>query len=219
MSKVLPSIFVLVLLSFAAPLTTWSQASPPATSVQGVPRTNTSSPSMKHALTAWLESLRKIQPSGDVDQDFAALMKVYHQGALSLAQLQLSRGKSSDLKAVANAVLAVRQREIAYLDKWIASGAHAPRPGSRLFDGNPGTSMATRIARLEGTLLSADTDNDFGTLLKALNVELIDMVKGELLQGLSAELKSTARQIIAVQTKEIAQVDRWLSRQKSRRSD
>ncbi len=45
------------------------------TSGQGVPRTNTSIPSMKYAFTAWRESLRKIQPSGDVDQDFAALMK------------------------------------------------------------------------------------------------------------------------------------------------
>ena len=62
----------------------------------------------------------KMQMSGDVDRDFAVMMKMHHQKALEMAQAQLKQGKSPELKAMAKKIIDAQQKEIAQFDKWLA---------------------------------------------------------------------------------------------------
>jgi hypothetical protein len=54
-----------------------------------------------------------IKPSGDVDQDFVAMMAPHHQGAIDMAQSELRYGNNEQLKRLAQEIIVTQQQEIA----------------------------------------------------------------------------------------------------------
>src|SRR5258708_35065582 len=55
----------------------------------------------------------EIKPSGDVDQDFAALMIPHHQGAMDMAQAELRHGRNEQLRRIAQEIIVDQHQEIA----------------------------------------------------------------------------------------------------------
>jgi len=53
-----------------------------------------------------------IQPSGDVDRDFAAMMIPHHQGAIDMALAELRHGKNEQLRRIAQEIIVEQQQEI-----------------------------------------------------------------------------------------------------------
>jgi len=54
-----------------------------------------------------------IRPSGDVDSDFVAMMVPHHQGAIEMAQAELSYGHNERLRRMAQEIIVTQQQEIA----------------------------------------------------------------------------------------------------------
>ncbi len=61
-----------------------------------------------------------LEPSGDVDRDFAAGMLAHHVGAVEMAQVELRYGRDPDLRRLAEAIIAAQQDEIAMMREWLA---------------------------------------------------------------------------------------------------
>ena len=55
----------------------------------------------------------EIKPSGDVDQDFAAMMIPHHQGAMDISQAELRHGHNEQLRRIAQEIIVDQQQEIA----------------------------------------------------------------------------------------------------------
>jgi hypothetical protein len=53
-----------------------------------------------------------VKPSGDVDQDFAAMMIPHHQGAIDMAQAELRHGHNEQLRRIAQEIVVEQQQEI-----------------------------------------------------------------------------------------------------------
>ena len=53
-----------------------------------------------------------ITPSGDVDEDFVAMMTPHHQGAIDMAVAELRYGKNEQLKRIAQEIIVTQQQEI-----------------------------------------------------------------------------------------------------------
>ena len=53
-----------------------------------------------------------IQPSGDVDRDFVAMMVPHHQGAIDMALAQLRYGRNEQLRRLAQEIIVTQQQEI-----------------------------------------------------------------------------------------------------------
>jgi hypothetical protein len=53
-----------------------------------------------------------IQPSGDVDTDFAAIMTPHHRGAIEMAQAELRHGHNEQLRRMAQEIIVTQQQEI-----------------------------------------------------------------------------------------------------------
>ncbi|HEX4410268.1 MAG TPA: DUF305 domain-containing protein [Xanthobacteraceae bacterium] len=53
-----------------------------------------------------------IRPSGDVDQDFVAMMVPHHQGAIDMAQAELRYGHNDRLKRMAQEIIVTQLEEI-----------------------------------------------------------------------------------------------------------
>jgi uncharacterized protein (DUF305 family) len=54
-----------------------------------------------------------IDPSGDVDTDFVAMMTPHHQGAIEMAQAELRYGRNEPLRRMAQEIIVTQLQEIA----------------------------------------------------------------------------------------------------------
>ena len=75
-------------------------------------------------------------------------------------------------------------------------------------------SMMMGMDGMQKMPMSGDTDKDFAMMMKLHHQQALNMAEMHLAHGKSPEMKTMAKQIIASQTKEIAQFDKWLARQK-----
>lgn len=75
---------------------------------------------MKHSMMGGMAAMQKTPMTGDTDKDFAMMMKIHHQGALDMAQVELDKGKSPEMKAMAQSIIAAQKKEIAQFDQWLA---------------------------------------------------------------------------------------------------
>jgi uncharacterized protein (DUF305 family) len=55
----------------------------------------------------------EVEPSGDIDRDFVAMMTPHHQGAIEMALAVLKYGKNEQLKRIAQEIIVDQQQEIA----------------------------------------------------------------------------------------------------------
>ena len=75
---------------------------------------------MKASMMMGMDGMQKMTMSGNTDKDFAMMMKMHHQQALNMAEMELAHGKSPEMKAMAKQIIAAQKKEIAQFDKWLA---------------------------------------------------------------------------------------------------
>ena len=75
---------------------------------------------MKQSMKSGMDSMENMETTGDMDKDFAMMMKIHHQGALDMAKMELAHGKSPAMKAMAKKIIAAQKKEIAEFDRWLA---------------------------------------------------------------------------------------------------
>ena len=74
---------------------------------------------MKKSMMTGMDKMQKTTMSGDVDKDFAMMMKMHHQQGVEMAQMELANGKSPVMKVMAKNIIAAQNKEIAQFDKWL----------------------------------------------------------------------------------------------------
>jgi uncharacterized protein (DUF305 family) len=102
-----------------------AQTTPTAAGAASMPqgsmqKSDASSRDMKASMMMGMDGMQKMQMSGDIDKDFATMMKMHHQQALNMAELELAQGKSAEMKAMAKKIIAAQKKEIAQFDQWLA---------------------------------------------------------------------------------------------------
>lgn len=69
-----------------------------------------------------------IRPSGDVDNDFVAMMTPHHQGAIEMAQAELRYGHNERLRRMAQEIIVTQQQEIAAMRLALGQALPASAP-------------------------------------------------------------------------------------------
>ena len=59
------------------------------------------------------------KPTGNMDRDFATMMRQHHQQALQMAQMELQHGKDPKMRDMAKKILDGQKQEIAEFDAWL----------------------------------------------------------------------------------------------------
>ena len=75
---------------------------------------------MKQSMMKGMDGMQKMPMSGDTDKDFAMMMKMHHQQALDMAEMQLAYGKSAEMKNMAKKIISGQKKEMAQFDNWLA---------------------------------------------------------------------------------------------------
>ena len=75
---------------------------------------------MKAAMTMGMDGMQKMPMSGETDKDFAMMMKLHHQQAVEMAEMEIAHGKSPAMKTMARQIIAAQKKEIAAFDAWLA---------------------------------------------------------------------------------------------------
>ncbi|MGA7778688.1 MAG: DUF305 domain-containing protein [Paraburkholderia sp.] len=71
-----------------------------------------------------------VTPSGNVDEDFVAMMQPHHQAAIEMAQSELRYGHNEKLRQIAQQIIAQQQQEIVAMREALSASMPASTPAA-----------------------------------------------------------------------------------------
>ncbi len=96
-------------------------ALPVWTLAQAAPMADESKMNSSMDMSGSMDDKMKAMPmSGDMDYDFAMMMRAHHQDGLEMAEVELNNGKNSEMRSMAKKIIVAQKKEIAQFDKWLA---------------------------------------------------------------------------------------------------
>jgi uncharacterized protein (DUF305 family) len=148
----------------------------------------------------------KIKPSNNVDRDFVAMMVPHHQGAIDMAQAELSYGHNEPLRRLAQGIIVTQQEEIAEMRLALVntstSTSQFSGPDDISFMAKSDAAMSRMMAAMK-IRPSNNVDKDFVAMMVPHHQGAIDMAQAELSYGHNEPLRGLAQEIIATQQQEI----------------
>jgi uncharacterized protein (DUF305 family) len=153
----------------------------------------------------------QIKPSHDVDRDFVAMMVPHHQGAIDMAEAELSYGHNELLRRLAQEIIVTQQEDIATMRLALVSAAASlsTGPEEAPFLARNDAAMTRMMAAMK-IKPSNDVDRDFVAMMVPHHQGAIDMAEAELSYGHNEPLRGLAQEIIATQQQEIVAMRRAL---------
>ncbi len=74
---------------------------------------------MQQSMDKMSRQMSETPMSGDVDRDFAVMMRIHHEGAIDMARAQLASGKDAQMRKLAQEIIAAQKKEIELIDRWL----------------------------------------------------------------------------------------------------
>ena len=81
---------------------------------------------MKGMMKGMSEKMSSMKMSGNPDVDFAMMMRIHHEGAIQMAEVELRDGKEASMKKMAKDIISAQRKEIAQIDKFINTHQNMP---------------------------------------------------------------------------------------------
>lgn len=154
-----------------------------------------------------------------VDARFIAMMIPHHEGAIAMADLALQRSKRPEIRELARDIARDQRAEISKMVDLYRDGFDEDPPMVDMADmadmdammGGPGMGMAQHGmgSDLERLRAAADFDREFLAEMIPHHGMALPMAEGVRVHGEIAELRDMAGRMIAAQSREIGQMQRW----------
>ncbi|MEJ7694903.1 DUF305 domain-containing protein [Daejeonella sp.] len=168
---------------------------------------------MQSGMDKMMNDMHKMEMTGNIDNDYAMMMKCHHQAAVDMAQVELESGKDDELKKMAQNIIDAQKSEISALQSFLDNHKNpeknydpvAEKKGfAKVMDQN--MTMMMDMPKMDG---DASTDKHFVQMMIPHHKGAIMMADGFVQFGKDPGLISMARKIIADQKMEIEQFKKW----------
>ena len=82
-----------------------------------------SGPSMEmhQSMMRGMKGMQGMKPTGDMDRDFASLMRHHHEQGVRMAEYEIKHGKDAKMREMAQKIMESQKKEIAEFDEWLKS--------------------------------------------------------------------------------------------------
>ena len=80
---------------------------------------------MKPMMMDMQSKMSAMKSSGNIDVDFATMMRLHHQSAITMAEAELKNGKDPQMRKMAKDIIGAQKKEIAAFDKFLAKHGEA----------------------------------------------------------------------------------------------
>lgn len=84
---------------------------------------------MHRSMMNGMQQMQGMSLSGDMDHDFATMMRQHHQQGINMAEQELRHGQDPKMKEMAQKIINSQKKEVAEFDDWLKS--NKPATGSR----------------------------------------------------------------------------------------
>ncbi|HEK21347.1 MAG: hypothetical protein C0191_00530 [Mucilaginibacter sp.] len=154
---------------------------------------------------------------GNVDLDFASMLKLHHQGAIDMAKVELQDGKDGSMKKMAQKIIDMQTKEVADLDQLIASLQSAPKnydPMNKT--AGPAKAMADNMMTMKkmGHMSMGSVDHEFADMMIKHHSDGVAMAKSIIAFSKTVKLRSMAQKSIPEQGTQIKEFKQWTSQHK-----
>lgn len=155
-----------------------------------------------------MDGMMEMQKTNDPDNDFAMMMRMHHQGAIEMSELELQNGKDPEMRELAQMIMAAQEAEIQELTAFLQSHpAHANIPE---FSMKQMMNMERSGRNADLQIINGNTDHDFATLMIGHHESAIENSRLEMIYGHEPAMKAMAAKIIEAQEMEIKELQEWL---------
>ncbi len=163
---------------------------------------------MMDTMHAMMDGMEGMPMTNDPEVDFVKMMIMHHQGAISMATLELQAGKNDSLKRTAQKIINEQQSEIQELNTILSTltvDNSDPEFSKEQMD-----NMTKMGKTADVQLITGNIDNDFATLMIVHHQSAIDNAYSYLHHGNNEEIKTMASDMISAQNEEIVELSNWL---------
>lgn len=74
---------------------------------------------MQQQMMSGMQQMQQMPMTGDMDKDFATMMRDHHKQGIEMAKMELAHGKSPEMKRMAQQIIKEQQKDNAEFDKWL----------------------------------------------------------------------------------------------------
>ena len=145
-------------------------------------------------------------PGNGVDRAFAAAMIPHHRSAVEMAEIARQQSKRSEIKRLADTIVATQNAEIETLTALDRQLKNAGVEAGDLGVADHEMGMDEGASMLAG---AKPFDREFIDMMVPHHQGAIRMARAELAEGGNRELKDLAEAIVDAQAKEIDQMNTW----------
>lgn len=111
--------FTLVTACVALPAAAQSASAMAGHKAMAAPASMDTGMKMRKSMDEMHENIGKMKMSSNVDHDFIMMMKVHHQGAIDMAQMEVDSGKDPAAIKAAKKIIGAQKKEIEQFDEWL----------------------------------------------------------------------------------------------------
>ncbi|MGB4398936.1 MAG: DUF305 domain-containing protein [Daejeonella sp.] len=168
---------------------------------------------MQGAMDNMMTDMHQMTMTGNVDHDFAMMMKSHHQAAVEMAQVEIESGKDEELKAMAQKIIDAQKGEISKLQSFLDSHKNPEKN----YDPAVKDQGFSKVMAQNMTMMmdmpemdnSSSTDKHFVQMMIPHHQGAIQMSEGYIQYGKDSELIAMAKKMISDQKMEIEQFKKW----------
>jgi len=164
---------------------------------------------MMKSMQSGMSQMMSMKMSGDPDHDFAMMLKMHHQSAVQMSDMEIKQGKNAQVKALAGKIKTANQAEIKELTQFLSN--HKPQSSSSKLG-----QEAMKIMHSGSHSMNGNIDHDYASMMAQHHQQGVDIANVFLKEGKTEKMKMMARKVIQNQTKEIGDLKKMESQITSR---